>query len=116
MAQIIGTGVFGEPTTTVDHIEDDAVVVDVREQDEWDAGHAPGAIHIPLGDLPQRLGDLPDTDAEPVVLVCRSGNRSGRAAAWLTQQGFDVVNMDGGMKAWAASGKPLAGPDGARVI
>ncbi len=96
------------PQVSVSEVADDAVLVDVREQDEWDAGHAPGAIHIPLGDLPSRLDDLPDTDAGTLAVVCRSGGRSARAVQWLSQQGFDVANLDGGMKAWQAAGKPLA--------
>lgn len=101
-------------TTTPEQLADDAVVVDVREQNEWDAGHAPGAIHIPLGELPERLGELPESDeTEPLPIVCRSGNRSGRAVAWLSQQGFDVVNVDGGMKQWAVAGKPMVTDSGA---
>ncbi len=96
------------PQVSVSDVADDAVLLDVREQDEWDAGHAPGAVHIPLGDLPARLGDLPDTDAGALAVACRSGGRSGRAVEWLVQQGFDVANLDGGMKAWEAAGKPLA--------
>jgi rhodanese-related sulfurtransferase len=108
---------FGVPSADVTEIEEDAVMVDVREPMEFDAGHAPGAILIPLGELPYRLGELPDTDAAPVAITCRSGNRSARAVAWLMQQGFDVVNMEGGMRAWEASGKKVVadGRDG-RVI
>jgi len=96
-------------------LADDAVMVDVREQDEWDAGHAPGAIHIPLGELPGRLDDLPDV--APLPIICRSGNRSGRAVAWLEHQGFEAVNVAGGMRDWAGASKPLAGGDGEpRVI
>jgi rhodanese-related sulfurtransferase len=94
------------PQVSVSEVPDDAVMLDVREQDEWDAGHAPGAVHIPLSDLPSRLGDLPD-DTETLAVVCRSGGRSNRAAAWLAQQGFDVANVDGGMRAWQGAGKPL---------
>ena len=89
-------------------LADDAVLLDVREDDEWAAGHAPGAVHIPLGDLPQRLADVPEVDGE-LPVVCRSGGRSGRAVAWLAQQGYDVVNVDGGMKQWEAAGKRLIG-------
>jgi rhodanese-related sulfurtransferase len=96
------------PQMSVSDVSNDAVVLDVREQDEWDAGHAPGAVHIPLGDLPARLDDLPDTDAGTLAIACRGGGRSARAVAWLSQQGFDVANLDGGMKAWQAAGKPLA--------
>ncbi|NNG38309.1 rhodanese-like domain-containing protein [Flexivirga sp. ID2601S] len=104
--------------TTPEQLPDDAVLLDVREQDEWDAGHAPTAVHIPLGDLPARLGELPEADeAHPLPIVCRSGGRSGRAVAWLAQQGFDVVNVEGGMKQWAAAGKPLTSEAGdAQVI
>lgn len=56
-------------------IADDAVVLDVREQDEYDAGHAPRAIHIPLGDLPNRLNELPEVDGN-LPVVCRSGARA----------------------------------------
>jgi rhodanese-related sulfurtransferase len=86
-------------------IADDAVMLDVREQDEWDAGHAPGAVHIPLGEVPQRLEELPEGD--PLPVICRSGNRSGRAVQWLESQGFEVVNVAGGMKQWAFDGKPV---------
>ncbi|HEU5144786.1 MAG TPA: rhodanese-like domain-containing protein [Dermatophilaceae bacterium] len=103
---------FGVPSADIREIDDDAVMVDVREPHEFAAGHAPGAILIPLGDLPHRLDDLPDTDDSPVAITCRSGNRSGRAVAWLTQQGFDVVNMDGGMLAWQAAGKPVVASSG----
>ena len=95
------------PTTTVADVADDAVILDVREQDEWDAGHAPGAIHIPLGELPSRLDELPETDDGTVAVTCRGGGRSSRAVAWLTQQGFDVANLEGGMKAWEAAGKQV---------
>lgn len=93
------------PTVSVTDLPDDAVVVDVREPDEWAAGHAPGAVHVPLGEVPERLGDLPDS--EPLPVICRSGGRSQRAVQWLVQQGFDVVNVDGGMRAWGSAGKPL---------
>lgn len=100
------------PTVRVTDLPDEAVLVDVREPDEWAAGHAPKAVHIPLGEIPERLGELPDNDA-PLPVVCRSGGRSQRAVQWLVQQGFDVVNVDGGMIAWAAAGKALT-TDGGR--
>lgn len=84
-----------------------AVLLDVREPDEWAAGHAPGAIHIPLGDLPARLAELPEPDAGALAVTCRGGGRSSRAVAWLLQQGFEVANLDGGMQAWQAAGKPV---------
>ena len=103
------------PTTTVSELPDDAVIVDVREADEWAAGHAPNAVHIPLSDLPARLGELPDTD-DTIPIVCRSGGRSGRAVAWLAQQGFDVANVEGGMRAWHSAGKQLAGSGEPRIL
>ena len=86
-------------------IADDAVILDVREQDEWDAGHAPNSVHIPLAEIPERLGDLPE--GEPLPVVCRSGNRSSRAVQWLEAQGFEVANVVGGMKQWEFDGKPV---------
>lgn len=92
-------------------IADDAVVLDVREQDEWDLGHAPNAVHIPLGDLPARVGELPQVDGT-LAVTCRVGGRSARAVAWLSQQGYDVTNVDGGMMAWAAAGKQVVAEGG----
>lgn len=75
-------------------------LVDVREPDEVAAGTLPGAVNIPLGDLPHRLDEL--DPSRRVVLLCRSGGRSGRAAEFLAAQGFrDVVNLTGGMLAVA---------------
>lgn len=94
------------PSVAVTDLPDDAVLIDVREPDEWAAGHAPGALHIPLGDVPAHLDELPSTD-ESLPVVCRSGGRSSRAVQWLVQQGFDVVNVEGGMRAWASAGKAM---------
>ena len=94
------------PAVSVSDLPDDAVVVDVREPDEWAAGHAPGAVHIPMGDIPARLDELPSTD-DSLPVVCRSGGRSERAVQWLVQQGFDVVNVTGGMRSWHQAGKPM---------
>jgi len=78
-------------------------VIDVREDWEFAEGYIPGATLIPLGSLPDRAGEIP-TD-KPVVLVCRSGNRSGQAFRFLSGEGYDnVSNMTGGMKAWSAAG------------
>lgn len=84
------------------------LLIDVREDDEWVAGHAHGAVHIPLSALDATA--VP-TD-RPVVAVCRSGNRSGVAAARLGQAGVEVANMAGGMTAWAAAGLPVVAGDG----
>ena len=98
------------PSVDPDGVPADAVFLDVREPDEWQAGHIAGAVHIPLADLPARVGELsPDDD---LVVICRSGARSGRAVAWLNQNGFDVLNVDGGMVAWAASGQAMVSETG----
>lgn len=82
-----------------------ATILDVRESDEYAAGHVPGAQLLPLGLLPVRLQDLPRT--EPVYLVCQSGNRSSQAAQLLDQAGFDARNVNGGTSAWVQSGRPV---------
>jgi rhodanese-related sulfurtransferase len=99
------------PQIPVSEIPDDAVLLDVREPDEWQAGHAPGAVHVPLADVPSRLGDLPEV-AGQLPVVCRSGGRSGRAVEWLAQQGFEVANVDGGMRAWDGAGKAMTAENG----
>lgn len=90
---------------TVEQIRnrDDVVLIDVREDFEYADGHIPGATLIPLGQIPNRLDEIP-TD-KTVVAVCRSGNRSGQATSFLREQGFDNVhNMQGGMNAWGQVG------------
>ena len=98
---------FPPPVPSVDpaQVPADAVVLDVREPDEWEAGHIEGALHIPLAEVPTRLDDL--VGADELVVVCRSGGRSARAVAWLVRNGLDAVNLEGGMGAWAAAGRPM---------
>ncbi|MCB0941809.1 MAG: rhodanese-like domain-containing protein [Mycobacterium sp.] len=84
-----------------------AVLLDVREDDEWAAGHAPGAVHVRLGVLDPHTHDA----AVPVVAVCRSGKRSGVAAARLAAAGVTVYNLLGGMQAWQAAGQPVIRDD-----
>jgi rhodanese-related sulfurtransferase len=97
-------------------IESGAFLLDVREEDEWQAGRAPSATHVALGTLPQRLDEVPND--RQVVAICRVGGRSARATAFLMQDGRDVVNLTGGMKAWAAAGLPVVDDAGGagRVI
>src|SRR6266545_466108 len=91
----------------------DAVMLDVRENVEWKAGRIPGALHVPLARVLARRHELPrDTT---IVTVCRSGHRSGLAARGLRHAGYQVENLEGGMKAWARAGLPLDPPDG-RVL
>ncbi|WP_191246962.1 rhodanese-like domain-containing protein [Amycolatopsis deserti] len=99
------------PTASVSELPTDGLVLlDVREQDEWDAGHAPGAVHIPLGELPARTDELAQLpDDQPLYVVCRTGGRSARAAAWLNASGWDAINVAGGMKSWETEGRPVVG-------
>jgi rhodanese-related sulfurtransferase len=85
-----------------------AVLIDVREPAEWIAGHAPQAVHLPLAQL------RPDamSQGETVIAVCRSGNRSGKAAELLAAAGVPVHNLAGGMGAWARAGLPVVTDDG----
>jgi len=85
----------------------ETIVLDVREPEEYEHGHVPGAINLPQADLASRLDEIP-RDC-PLVLICRSGARSLRAAQFLRQVGFEqVTNVRGGTEAWRAAGKPLA--------
>ncbi len=85
------------------HVEDEVVIIDVRQEWEYAQGHIPGAQLLPLNELPERLAEVPRD--ERVVIVCRSGNRSDQARRLLTREGFDSVhNMLGGMQAWQNAG------------
>ncbi|MEX0427869.1 rhodanese-like domain-containing protein [Nocardioides sp. DS6] len=84
-------------------------VLDVREDDEWAAGHIAGAVHVPLSELPARLGDVPEGQT---LVVCKAGGRSARAVMYLAQQGYDVVNLAGGMLDWEAAGRPMVSETG----
>ncbi|WP_307817245.1 rhodanese-like domain-containing protein [Nocardia acididurans] len=87
-----------------------AMLIDVREDDEWQLGHAPGALHIPLVDIPARLDEL-DYDAE-IYVVCRQGGRSIQAVQFLLESvGVEAFHVTGGMVAWQQAGRPLTGDD-----
>jgi len=88
-----------------------AYLLDVREDDEWAAGHAPGAVHVPLGELGERFGELPP-DRE-VYVICRVGQRSAYAARALGGAGLNAINVADGMAGWAAAGRPMISEDGA---
>ncbi|MEU8816300.1 rhodanese-like domain-containing protein [Actinoplanes sp. NPDC048796] len=99
------------PSVTAVEVEDGAYLLDVREPDEWAAGHAPGAHHVPMMEIPARVAEVP-TDVE-VVVVCRSGGRSGQVVSYLMGNGWDNVrNLDGGMKSWEASGREVVNESG----
>ncbi len=88
--------------------QDDALVLDVREDNEVASGRIGGAKHIPLGSLKKRMGDIEKYKDKPVVVYCRSGNRSASAAQQLTAAGFeDVVNLQGGIQSWQSANMPI---------
>ena len=88
-----------------------ALLLDVREQHEWTAGHAPGAVHLPLSQLQTRVAEVPV--GEPVDVVCHLGGRSAQATAFLRAHGVDARNVTGGMDAWERLGLPLEADGGA---
>jgi rhodanese-related sulfurtransferase len=103
--------VFQVPTVSVADVPADAVLLDVREDDEWVAGHAPGALHVPMMAVPMRADEIP-TDRD-VVVVCRMGQRSAQVVRYLQQQGWErIANLDGGMADWEAAGRPMVSEDG----
>ena len=99
------------PTVRAREFGEQVCLIDVREDDEWIAGHAPGAIHLPMIELPGRLNEIPaDQD---VVVVCRSGHRSAEVVGYLLGRGFTQVrNLADGMTGWAAAGRPMVSEDG----
>ncbi|HEY0618818.1 MAG TPA: rhodanese-like domain-containing protein [Kribbella sp.] len=98
------------PAVVVAELDDEllaeAFVLDVREPDEWARGHIEGATHIPLGQLQERVGEVPL--GQKVLCVCAVGGRSGMATQFLASEGRDAINLDGGMHAWQASGRPVS--------
>lgn len=99
------------PTISVNDVGDGAYLLDVREPDEWMAGHAPHAHHLPMREVPARLAEIPETAR--VAVICRTGRRSAAVVADLIRQGRkDVHNVDGGMMAWAAGGRPVVNANG----
>lgn len=108
---VFGSGV---PTVGIGELADGDFLLDVREDDEWEAGHAEGALHIPMSEFVARYGEL--TEAAPadgkVHVICKVGGRSAQVTMYLLQQGVDALNVEGGMAAWAASGRPVVDDKG----
>jgi rhodanese-related sulfurtransferase len=105
------------PEVAVRDVGDDAYLLDVRDGEEWEAGHAPTAHHVPMSEILARLDEVPHD--QDVVVVCRVGARSAQVVAYLRANGWDrVTNLTGGMCAWEAAGRPLQDEDGygARVL
>lgn len=80
-----------------------AAVVDVRETEEYDSGHVPGAVHVALGTVPDHV----DAFATGTYIICRSGARSMRAAEFLAERGIETINVAGGTLDWIAGGRPV---------
>jgi rhodanese-related sulfurtransferase len=87
-----------------------ALVLDVREEDEWAAGHVPESLHVPMAALGARAGELPSD--RTIVVVCRTGSRSFAVGEALLRAGYDAVNLAGGLAAWLADDLPLVADDG----
>ncbi|MEU8447165.1 rhodanese-like domain-containing protein [Streptomyces globisporus] len=87
--------------------QSDAVLLDVREKDEWKSGHAPDAVHAPLTGLVTGAALPATAQGRALVVICRSGHRSQQAAKLLAERGADAVDVEGGMNAWAAAGYPV---------
>ncbi len=87
---------------------EDAHILDVRENDEFTAGHLPEAKNIPVGQLANRIGELEKFKGKPVIVCCASGMRSNKACAQLKAQGFEKIhNLAGGVDAWVGAGYPV---------
>ncbi len=91
-----------------------ALLLDVRNDDEWAEGRASGATHVALSELPDHVDDFDAT--RTIVCVCRSGARSRRAALFLIEHGFTAANLEGGMIAWAEADGPLESDGGEPTV
>ena len=103
----------GIPTVAVagvpDPLPEELAILDVREPVEWQYGHIEGAVHIPLGELAQRIDEV---SGGQTLVVCKVGGRSSQVVAWLAEQGYDVVNLDGGMLDWEGAGRAMVSETG----
>jgi rhodanese-related sulfurtransferase len=98
------------PSVMPAEVTEGATILDVREDDEWAAGHIAGSTHVPMSELVQRVAEVPAAD--PLLVVCRVGARSAQVAAWLRGQGRDAHNLTGGLLSWSAAGRPLVTDSG----
>ncbi|MFC7342459.1 rhodanese-like domain-containing protein [Saccharopolyspora griseoalba] len=94
-----------QPEELPEQLPEGSALLDVREADEWRAGHAPEAVHVPMSELVQRLDEIPEADH--LYVICRSGGRSAKVTAYLNANGWDAVNVERGMNGWSSIGRPL---------
>ncbi|MEU0659957.1 rhodanese-like domain-containing protein [Streptomyces lavendulocolor] len=106
------------PTVDAASVPADGLVLDVREHDEWAAGHVEGALHVPMSDFVSRFGEVTEAvaDGRRAYVMCRVGGRSAQVTQYLVQQGIDAVNIDGGMLAWEGAGRPMVTDNGSPAI
>lgn len=106
------------PAVDVATLPPGAFLLDVREDDEWAAGHAEGALHVPMSDFVARFGEVTEVlpDDAPAYVVCKVGGRSAQVTQYLVQQGVNAVNVDGGMLAWESAGRPMVSENGAPAV
>jgi rhodanese-related sulfurtransferase len=103
---------FGDvPAADAAAVPDGAYLLDVREPDEWQAGHVPDAVHIPMGQLQERAGEIPQSTE--VYVICRTGARSAQVTVALNNAGWQAKNVDGGMQRWAQADRPMVSETGA---
>ncbi|MFE6227019.1 MULTISPECIES: rhodanese-like domain-containing protein [unclassified Streptomyces] len=102
------------PSVPAASVPADALVLDVREDDEWAAGRVEGALHVPMSDFVARFAEVGEKLAEHgrAYVMCRVGGRSAQVTQYLVQQGYDAVNVDGGMVAWESAGRPVVSDSG----
>ncbi|WP_267241769.1 rhodanese-like domain-containing protein [Streptomyces sp. PR69] len=102
------------PSVDAAAVPSDALVLDVREHDEWAAGHVEGAVHVPMSDFVARFGEVTKAlaDGRQAFVMCRVGGRSAQVTQYLVQQGYDAVNVDGGMLAWESAGRAMVADTG----
>ncbi|AVZ74140.1 sulfurtransferase [Streptomyces lunaelactis] len=102
------------PSVDAAAVPSDGLVLDVREDDEWAAGHVEGALHIPMSDFVARFGEVTEglADGRRAFVMCRVGGRSAQVTQYLVQQGIDAVNIEGGMLAWDGAGRPMVTDNG----
>lgn len=98
------------PSVAAAAVPGDGYLLDVRENDEWHAGHAPDAVHIPLSELGSRAAEVPND--RDIYVICRSGARSAQAVVAFNNAGWKAANVDGGMHAWEAAGLPMVSESG----